>query len=325
MRIRPRTVLKWTTRPGGVATLVVCGALGLMLLPMPVTDALRSLASDALAPGERAARFVVSPLAAWVDARRAALVARHVDAETQATIAELRAENERLRGTLLHVAGAPTERAGAETALVSGALTPARVLDGHTRAALAGMARIDAGAQQRLSAGLLAVEGSGNDDQGSATALKVGAIDGCAAGQPVLAGSRVVGKLAHVDREMSWLLSPTDPKYRDEVVIHGAERSAATAEGHGILEGMGDGRCRVRMVSASQPVAVGDVVFPAGGEGLWETPPSYGQVISAERPPGATHWEIVVQPWGGRLSRVVSVVRAALRPPRLAAARSQPR
>jgi len=76
---------------------------------------------------------------------------------------------------------------------------------------------------------------------------------------------------------------------------------------------------RIRLVDAAEPLSVGDPVYTVAGKGVFPTPLLYGQVAELDRPVGAAHWEIRMQPAIVDQPERVAVVRTELNPIRVAA------
>ena len=123
-----------------------------------------------------------------------------------------------------------------------------------------------------------------------AVAQLVGAVDDAqlAAGQVVLSGRRVWGKIVEVGPNTSTVRGIREPGYRDLVKLAGGAQ--------GILEGTGEPLARIRLIEVTVPVAVGEAVFSAAGKGVLSAAPLYGKVVRIERPPGAAHWNIWMKP-----------------------------
>ncbi len=77
---------------------------------------------------------------------------------------------------------------------------------------------------------------------------------------------------------------------------------------------------RVRLVEVTRPVSVGDLVYTAAEKGVLPAPLLYGRVVRLQRPIGAAHWEIWMQPaLAADEPQQVAVLRTELNPSRLAA------
>jgi cell shape-determining protein MreC len=308
---------QFLTRP----RLILAGslALGLIMavLPARVLQPLRGLYDRALEPGQIVAGRLV--------ARAETLVARvrHVSAtadevaELTGNAARLRARNQELE-TALTLAQARAAQADATNKLPA---TPplvlteairARVLGRRSGALLTETEIVAAGSTSGIRREALAlVDSSVTVDAGLDAAV--------VAGDFALVGRRVYGKVFEVAPHTCVVRSADQPSYRDVVQLMKLVDGQAHFGATGILEGAGSGRCRVRMVAASEEVAAGDLVFTARDEGLSTQPLLYGAVSRCERSPGAPHWDIWINLDDGRErpSHLV-VLRSTLNPARVA-------
>lgn len=318
--------------PPGVLALGLIAGLSLSCVPTSVMRPLKDLTASAIRPSRVAGQQLG---AALLIARRQVHQARQSAAERQAWAErydDLQQENEHLRRQLIQAGAVPSDAAPSAAAdqslpLLRGKLVTARVLGNRARQRLAVSAELDQGQRQRLSAGDLAMDVAGRDEVNgtdAAAPLDIGQRHDVQPGQLVLHAAAVCGKVVEVGRDTSWLLPVTATTYRDEVLLLGAEPSATSdaarlaAAPRGVLEGTGDGLCRVRLVDVSAPVAAGDLVYAGDGSGVWRSPPRYGTVIAAERTPGAAHWQITVRPDTARLPAKVAILRLELSPLRIA-------
>ena len=73
----------------------------------------------------------------------------------------------------------------------------------------------------------------------------------------------------------------------------------------------------VRHVDVTEPVAVGDAVYTASGQGILPQPLLYGFVVRVQRPVGAAHWEIWMKPALDSEPESVVVLRTQLNPARV--------
>jgi cell shape-determining protein MreC len=136
--------------------------------------------------------------------------------------------------------------------------------------------------------------------------------DGTQSVPATLAGRRVWGKVIESAAQTSSVLRLTESGYRDLVQLVQSQGDALKPGPCGMLEGAGERQCRIRMISATEPVSVGDLVVTTGQEGLAPQPLLYGKVVRAELPPGAAHWEIWMLPAiAGGLERVAVLTAAA--------------
>jgi rod shape-determining protein MreC len=139
-------------------------------------------------------------------------------------------------------------------------------------------------------------------------------------GDFALDGRRVYGKVFEVAPHTCVVRCADQVSYRDVVqlvkLVDGRPQFGPT----GILEGASPGKCRVRMIGASESVTAGDLVFTAREEGISTQPLLYGAVARCERTPGAPHWDIWVDLDQQREGpRHLVVLRSTLNPARVAA------
>jgi len=275
------------------ATCLLVG-LALIVLPDQITDSIRSHVIDLARPGQQAVADLADRLAAWhpfaettsvADDRRLELDAAHLE------IRRLRLANSRL------VEQAESRRSditvedrtpvSLRPPLVTTDLVPARVLGHETIAAWQAGRILDKG--RGLPVDSLVVE------PGHAT-LDLGVDSGLARGQPAYAGRRVVGRISRVGRWTSTLQPLTDTRFRGLARLARPGRDRPVFSARGMLEGSGDGFCRLALVPATEVVAVDDLVYTCGRDQPDDWPMLYGTVVRAELPEGAPHWEIRIRP-----------------------------
>ncbi|HEX4149648.1 MAG TPA: rod shape-determining protein MreC [Pirellulales bacterium] len=145
-----------------------------------------------------------------------------------------------------------------------------------------------------------------------------GRSSGIEPGHLVLAGRRVWGQVRDVGQHTSTVQRVTAAGYRDLVQLAGQSEEASRLGPRGILEGIGEPHCRVRMVKSIEPIEVGDLVLSAGGDELLPTPLIYGRIVRAERARGAVHWELWMEPAARESPAQLTVVRLSLNAARLA-------
>ncbi len=134
---------------------------------------------------------------------------------------------------------------------------------------------------------------------------------------PLLIGSRVVGKIASVGQWTSTYLPVVDPEFRAEVQLLRETENGPAWGDKGLLRGTGD-RCRIDGIAAAASVRVGDKVYNAGRDGIFQSPLVYGEVVTAELDADGREWQIEVEPAiaGNTVTRV-QILRAALNPQRI--------
>ncbi|HVU88343.1 MAG TPA: rod shape-determining protein MreC [Pirellulales bacterium] len=312
---RPKPLL---TRPRLILAGSLAAGLITALLPARALEPLRALYNRALEPGQLVAGRLVARLETLVAQARHATATADEVAGLTADAARLRARNQELE-TALALAQASAAQSEAASHLPA---TPPLVLTEAIRARVLG----------RRAGGLfpeseIVAVGSTSGVRREALALRDSTVTVDAghdvqvvAGDFVLAGRRIYGKVLEVAPHTCVVRGADQASYRDVVQLVKLVDGRANVGPTGILEGTGDGRCRVRMINASEDVSVGDLVFTAHDEGLTTQPLLYGPIARCERAPGAPHWDLWVdlQREHHRPSHLV-VLRASLNPARVAA------
>ncbi|MFW6124824.1 MAG: rod shape-determining protein MreC [Pirellulales bacterium] len=305
--------------PRWVVLFVLLGLSGgLMAMPPRVRDPLRGATATALRPGLSATRRAVDGSAQAV----AWLRATHGAAEQ---IARLREEVEALRdrNRQLELATAILRRE-AETggaAMVSAAggdplLVPrlyrANVLGDEATGVLRKQRILASGSRAGVAPGALVLDAPG-------VVLDQGTNEGIADGHLVLSQRAVVGRVIQASPWASVMQLVTDEGYRELVQLAHQTGRGLRFGPQGVWQGTGNDLCRVTLVEADRPVAIGDLVYSARADGGVRHPLLYGEVVRTEQQPGAPHWEIWVRP-AADLSdlREVLVLRTELNPVRIA-------
>jgi cell shape-determining protein MreC len=302
MHSNPTRLLEHFTRPVAILGAALAVAVVLLLLPMRCTAPIKGAVQAALGPGRRVAvavRRQAGRVTAWAKGHfhTAAQLA-----EAQEELRRLESENRRLADELTDAASRPAAEL-ADTArpaddddlqrLLRVRCIGARVLGHQARAFLQRQALLDVGTAAGVQPDSLVVGGVPGAliDRGSDAELLPDRL--------VLSGARVWGKIVEVGRYTSAVRTVTEPGYRDLVRlgvhgnrVHGNRRAGP----EGILEGTGRPLVRIRLVDVTEPVAVGDPVWTASGKGFVPKPLLYGRVVRLERPVGAAHWDIWMQP-----------------------------
>jgi len=321
------------SRNGGVACLV-CGA-ALLLLPASATNAVRWVWQRAIGPArtvvaqacERGVSYASALAATWSDTRDAAQLRLEVDRLKQ-QVAELEAR-ERLARLANPVAGvidpghlsttlvSQRPATGTGDALLRPALVEARVLGPLAQAWLVERRLVDRGSRAGVQDGALVLAPS-------RPLLDHGRDAELAPDHFVLTGGRVWGRVLRLGQWTSEVRRVTDDGYRDLVTLHSPRNDSKSAmhaaAPRGILEGNGGPLCRVRLIAADEPVAVGDVVLSASAQGYSDGALIYGEVVRAECPAGANHWDVWVRPAldPDEVPDAVSVLRVEFNPARVA-------
>ncbi len=135
-------------------------------------------------------------------------------------------------------------------------------------------------------------------------------------GLMVFTGQSILGRVAESGRFVSSIELITDRGFRSTATVGRSAGERVAFSTAGLLEGDGNGQCRLTQVPASESVAVGDNVYSVPSPQSVETPMLFGQVVSATA--GALHWEIVVQPEADASQlRTVLVLTTSFNPARL--------
>ncbi len=176
---------------------------------------------------------------------------------------------------------------------------------------------MDVGARNGLTAGEFVVESTTGISKNHPM-LDVGGDVGAEAGRLVLAGRHIWGKLAAVGAATSTVQRLTDPNYRDRVQLtHGAGETIRLGA-RGMLVGTGEAHCRIDLIEAAEPVAVGDDVY-AASDGTLREPLYYGRIVRAEHAAGQPHWRLWMEPAiGDDEPREAIVLKFELNPARMA-------
>jgi hypothetical protein len=173
--------------------------------------------------------------------------------------------------------------------LVSARAIETRVLGQQAQAMLCGAAILASEHAAELTSGSLAVDYEvALLDQGANVRLNVG--------EMALAGGRVWGKLVEIGPQTAVVRRLTATGYRGLVQIVDSIEGVMKPLARGIVEGIGETQCRIRMVDATAPVSVGDLVLADEEEGVTAAPLVYGRIARAELEAGAAHWRLWMAP-----------------------------
>ena len=338
----PVSVRKWNCLTG----LACCvAAVGLLCAPSTLTDLLQASVRDAVHPGSLLITSAIegvrklAPRSQSESANLAQLEATATELqESQRRERRLRSELAVLRGQLesLKRTGTRPIQPSSSAPLIIAELLEARILGEESGRCWQSGRLIGRGASSGVQPSEFVLSAETTIDQGHA--------DHVAPGHPVYAGRCVVGKVRHVGRWTSTLQPVTDADYRGTAQL--ARRVNASAAGgvapiheqkaeqpgvprsedngsvvfgaKGVLEGQGHELCRLTLISSSEPVNVGDEVYTGERDALFPYPMYYGRVVQAELRPGASYWDIRVQPAVALEElETVEVLRKSINPVRL--------
>ena len=313
------------TAPGTALALGLIAAVVLMTLPERWTGRAKMAAASILRPAQRVVlqgRQCVGRAVAWARGRMDA--AAQLD-EARGECQRLREENLRLGAALeversRRLSPPPDPAAEAAQRLLTARCIPARVLGQQARAFLQRQHLLDVGTREGVQPDALVIDGRFQwIDRGRDADLE--------AGQLALSAGRVWGKIAEVAAATSLVRTVTEPGFRDLVRLATPDADGAPVRWgpEGILEGTGESLARVRRVEASEPVAIGDLVYTASGGGVLPRPLLYGRVVRLARPVGAAHYDLWIEPAvrPGEPEQVL-VLRTELNPRRVAARPGNP-
>lgn len=131
--------------------------------------------------------------------------------------------------------------------------------------------------------------------QGAGRVIDAGQEQKIAAGDRVLDGLTVVGRIERAGRWTSLVQPVTAEGFRARVQLFRATGSERHAAAVAMLEGTGTPFCRLTGLEHTDAVATGDEVFAAGVEGLSGPPLYFGRVVRADFLAGG-EWEVQVAP-----------------------------
>jgi len=307
---------RWRPRIALLAGIWGAAAAGIFT-PARYTEPVRTAIVDALGPGRIAAITAAEAYATIIERFRSA----PADDKLAAALARVEALQAQRREELAeHITqirlasaeatvGPPLASSQAYEPLLAAGLVPARILGRDPDVLRRRFERIlSRGTASAVAVDDLVLANLPHLDQGAAA--------GIAAGQPAISGRVVVGCIAHAGRWTSTLQLVTDPDYRGFAQIVRQSRSRAVLGATGVLQGNGDGNCRLALVPKDSPVSIGDFVYSRQQDADQPAPVYYGRVIAAE--PGADHWSITVEPaFDPALLTDVQVLNISLNPQRV--------
>lgn len=183
----------------------------------------------------------------------------------QATLSELRAENEELKARNVEL-----EEAAQSAERLQG------LLDLR-----------DANNLQSTAARI--ISGSG-DSWGTTVTIDKGASSGLSVGMPVATSTGVIGQIVECGPATSTVRLVTDDNSSVSAMIQ-------SSRAQGMLVGTVTGQLELTLIGADQSVSQGDVVVTSGLGGVFPKGLPLGEVVSVESSPGAAYLTIVVEPF----------------------------
>lgn len=326
---------------GLLSVLLTLGcACGLLVAPTAVTQRVRMVLCDAVAPGSRwfnhahdwTGRQIASvrqAFAKWSGRTDSTVAATQPDAAvaSAASTAEklqLEAQIAALRAELAAAREGESRLLQRESSvpLVKTIAMAARVL-GADQEQWRGLADrlVDAGSASGLAEGDLVLQPAATpaDVEAHDLVLDQGSVSGIVGDAPVVAGGYLLGRIRHAGRLTSTVQPLTDPEFRI-----GARLVRMTPEGPmfgavGVFAGSSGPMGQLNLVANTEPVTVGDRVYThesVAGELLLVY---IGTVANAEAPPGEPHWKITVNHGITAPLTRVDILKTELHPQRLAA------
>lgn len=260
-----RSALSNSRQSSGGRALVACVVVSLALF----TVSSRMGEEGPLAMARSAFQTVTSPvryLGATVASpfRGIGNVVTNLTAD-QATLSELRAENDELRARVVELEE-----------------------DAQTAERLQGLLDLrDVNNLQSTAARII----SGSVDTWSSTVtIDKGTSSGVNAGMPVTASSGVVGQVIESGLNSSTVRLMTDENSSISAMIQ-------SSRVQGMLAGSVTGQLSLTLIGSDQTVEVGDVVVTSGLGGVFPKGLPLGEVTSVESAPGALYLDIIVEPF----------------------------
>ena len=294
-------------------------AVGLFFAPASFTTPIRTSVRDAILPGHQAVSSVVESTqtvaARWTGSQTNVIEfekSATLSAEHQLQIRQLQIANARLKQQLASqkiIGVSPYQAAETKPLLIDG-LIQATVFGEETATLWKAGWLLDKGTGDGVRKTDLVLRDKGPVvDQGENQQLETGF--------PIFAGRCVYGRISQVGRWTSSVQRVTDLAYRGHARIVRKTANGYFFGAEGVLEGTGESICRLKLITAEMPVAVGDDVYTATRKDRFPFSMYYGKIVRAELPAGATHWEIDVQPAiGNARPKSVQILRQRLNPAR---------
>lgn len=294
--------------PSATLAIALAASGALMLLPARWTAAPEGALATALRPAQELVLASVHRAEQIIASAERHLETTEQLAEAQEEIDRLKEDNRRLAVKLAEAEAVADRPAGDHSSpddrLLRARCVTARVLGQQARAFLARREIINAGSLRGMAPGILALDARSTViDRGGDAQLEPGRL--------VLAGSRIWGRVVDVGPYTSTVMRVTEAGYRDVVRLAPSQTPAGPVwlGPEAVLEGTGQPLARVRLVDVTEPVEVGDRVYAESTKGVLGQPLLYGHVKRVERPVGAAHWEIWMEPAAADRPEEVAVLK----------------
>lgn len=284
------------TTPAAALVMGLTLSVALLVCPAHWTLGVKGSVARILRPGQAATQWLREQGRGMVTA-----VTNHWNtvaqlAEVQEQNVQLKEENCRLTAQLAvlesdqRATRAATYEEDADQRLLQARGVRARVLGHAARSFLAEHQILDIGSEAKIRPDALVVDLPGLIDQGANVELQ--------SEQLVLSQGRVWGKVVEVGPQTSTVRRVTEPGYRDiiRLATPGSDADDLRWGPQGMIEGTGERLPRIRLIEVTEPVAIGDLVYTASAKGLLPESLLYGRIVAVERPVGAAHWDLWMEP-----------------------------
>ena len=282
---------------GPVTCVLMLVGAGLYLAPDSVAVRLRAVVADSLKPGQMATCQLSDKLRA-ATAHVTSQSERARQQEVEQLREQLQAEQARAVSLQLQLARLADDQLRSES--LPG---PLRSLPRLTSTSLIDATVLGSALAEKWRKGKLLDRGEANGVRESELVIKsnrslvdLGQDGQLSPEDGMLLGRCVIGKIERVGRWSSTFLLLTDAGYRGRAQLVHQTDTGFVYGAKGILEGQGESRCRLKGITSSESVTVGDAVYTATREGVPATPLYYGRVVEATLGTLDTEWKVLVEP-----------------------------
>ncbi|MFN9720757.1 MAG: rod shape-determining protein MreC [Planctomycetota bacterium] len=258
-----------------------------------VLDAFRPVLHDALSPGRLALLAVKSPVAndeAEVTAEATPENFHDSRQKTERLLRQFMIENARLRRDLKRerASSVTGQNIGPLSSLAQFELVNASIVSSSGMPSTLKEVLVDAGKSAGITRSELVIDGKG-------AIVDAGLEKDVAAGDRVLTGAVVVGRIERSARWVSLVQPVTSPEFRAQVTVMRQAPDGLYSGTVAMLEGTGGNHCILTGIPHTEAVAVGDEVITADINGVRGPHLYFGRVTHAEFLAGG-QWDVRVQP-----------------------------
>ena len=314
------------TRRAAVSGLLVLAGIGLLFLPPAVTKRMKSVVRELVRPGQQFAgrsaqtcRVFAQSLTANYDAQQ------EIDRLTQ-EVSHWQQQSRHWQLWAVKQRQQADDREADQSAGLPVASTSRLFLPEMHQAEVLGDEIAD-----RWRSGLMIGRGKQDGLEESALVLEdplplidIGRDAQLDVGHDVFAGRNVVGRIAQVGLWTSTVKPITDSSFNGYAQLARQTPDGLALGAEGILEGTGKQLCRLTNIPETAAVGVGDLVLTSTRNSSLPEPMYYGKVTQAELKPGATHWDVLVEPAMTLTDiRHVTVLQPTLNPRRVRTAQHE--